>query len=139
MEAGCKAGRGRADFYRAGYRVAVFGGNFIHLYCWHVPIKGRHMDLTDRNNEKYTKLVKVNGYTYQVSFYYHKTSKDFMYWGIYPWSWTAEDYVKKNMQSHLIKLAEHDIKVRAGKGGNGQAGFGDVSPDKIYPKKDGRG
>ena len=80
------------------------------------------MDLTDRNNEKYTKQLELFGNQYQVHFYYNKKTKAFYYWGISregfspgdSWEKIIENYIVENHEYELRRLAEEEIKTRAG-------------------------
>lgn len=106
------------------------------------------MDLTDRNNEKFTKLIELFGKSCQISFYYNHKTKDFKYWGISrggfspssPWDEIIEAYVVDNHEYELRSLAEYDIKIRAGRGGAGGGdGLGNLSSKTVYPERYRRG
>lgn len=97
------------------------------------------MDTTDRNNEKFDVGVQVLGRGYRVHFYFNKTSKDYMYWGITPWSQASEDFVKENMRDELIALAEKKIEARKGNSCGTLSGFGSVASEHVYPNKYRRG
>ena len=81
------------------------------------------MDFTDRNNEKFTKLLEVLDNHYQVHFYYNRHTKAFKYWGITKggfcpgeiWEKMIEQYIIEHHEYELRSLAEYEIKIRAGK------------------------
>ncbi len=102
------------------------------------------MDLTDKNNEKFTKLIEILGRNYQVTFYYNYRTKEFKYWGISrsgfspssPWDEIIEQYITEHHEYELRELAKYEVQMRAGKGGTFD---GEVSSETVYPEKYRRG
>lgn len=80
------------------------------------------MDLTDRNNEKFTKMIEILGKYCQVTFYYNYRTMQFKYWGISrggrspssPWDEIIERYVDNHYAEELVELAKHEVKTRGG-------------------------
>jgi len=98
------------------------------------------MDVTDRNNEKFTKLLEVLGLKYQVHFYYNYRTKVFQYCGVTRggfcpgemWSNIVELYIMEHHEHELRELAEHEIKIRKG---SGLSTFdsSSVTSEDVYP------